>query len=165
MPTLNVDVPECSATCWVKLYKSYHQDVFLPFFFSKKFSVPTQRLGRKSQSAPSLTVDQVLELIKVKFLHISWSQECWRQNTKYLNLLLQTAPLQEVEKAVEGLLSRSDIVDVQPLAGQLASTLVSRSLAEPMFYTSSTLVQLVHTQSLCHRSVRIRRIFIFWKLT
>lgn len=77
---------------------------------------------------------------------------------------MQTAPLEEVEKAVEGLLSRSDIVDVQPLAGQLASTLVSRSLAEPMFYTSSTLVQLVHTQSLCHRSVRIRRIFIFLKI-
>lgn len=51
---------------------------------------------------------------------------------------------------MEGLLSRADIQDLQPSMGQLASALVSRSLADPSFYTPSTLAQLVHTQSLCH---------------
>ncbi|XP_038569796.1 nucleolar protein 11-like [Micropterus salmoides] len=83
------------------------------------------RPNRKSQSAPSLTIDQLLELIK-------------------------TAPVEEVQKEVDGLLSRSDIQDLHPLVGQLASTLVSRSLADPSFYTPSALAQLVHTQSLCH---------------
>ncbi|XP_070835851.1 nucleolar protein 11-like [Chaetodon trifascialis] len=83
------------------------------------------RANRKTQSAPSLTTDQVLELIK-------------------------TAPVEEVQKEVEGLLSRADIQDVQSSVGQLASTLVARSLADPAFYTPSTLAQLVHTQSLCH---------------
>ncbi|XP_071389047.1 nucleolar protein 11-like [Centroberyx affinis] len=83
------------------------------------------RTTRKSQSAPSLTVDQVLELIK-------------------------TAPVEEVQREVEGLLSRADIQELQPSVGQLASTLVSRSVAEPAFYTPSTLAQLVHTQCLCH---------------
>lgn len=67
---------------------------------------------------------------------------------------MQTAPVEEVQKEVDGLLSRSDIQDLHPLVGQLASTLVSRSLADPSFYTPSALAQLVHTQSLCHRSVR-----------
>ena len=67
---------------------------------------------------------------------------------------MQTAPVEEVQREVEGLLSRADIQDLQPLVGQLASMLVSRSLADPAFYTPSTLAQLVHTQSLCHRSVR-----------
>ncbi|KAM3622777.1 uncharacterized protein V6R79_002938 [Siganus canaliculatus] len=83
------------------------------------------RANRKSQAAPSFTVDQVLELIK-------------------------TAPVEEVQKETEGFISRADIQDLQPSVGQLASTLVSRSLADPAFYTPSTLVQLVHTQSLCH---------------
>ncbi|XP_076027195.1 nucleolar protein 11-like [Genypterus blacodes] len=83
------------------------------------------RTNRKIQSSPSLTVDQVLELIK-------------------------TAPVEEVQKEVEGLLSRAEIQDLQPSAGQLASALVCRSLADPAFYTSSTLAQLVHTQCLCH---------------
>ncbi|XP_070777219.1 nucleolar protein 11-like [Enoplosus armatus] len=83
------------------------------------------RTNRKTQSAPSLTTDQVLELI-------------------------ETAPVEEVQKEVEGLLSRSDIQELQPSVGQLASTLVSRSLADPAFYTPSTLAQLVRTQSLCH---------------
>uniref|UniRef100_A0A671UB34 Nucleolar protein 11 n=1 Tax=Sparus aurata TaxID=8175 RepID=A0A671UB34_SPAAU len=70
--------------------------------------------------------------------------------TKYLNFSVQTAPVEEVQREVEGLLSRADIQDLQPLVGQLASMLVSRSLADPAFYTPSTLAQLVHTQSLCH---------------
>uniref|UniRef100_A0A4W6FUM2 Nucleolar protein 11 n=1 Tax=Lates calcarifer TaxID=8187 RepID=A0A4W6FUM2_LATCA len=84
-----------------------------------------QRMSRKTQSTPSLTTDQVLELIK-------------------------TAPVEDVEKEVEGLLSRSDIQDLQPSVGQLVSVLVSRSLTDPAFYTPSTLAQLVHTQCLCH---------------
>uniref|UniRef100_A0A3Q3VIX7 Nucleolar protein 11 n=1 Tax=Mola mola TaxID=94237 RepID=A0A3Q3VIX7_MOLML len=81
------------------------------------------RTSRKSQSAPNLTIDQVLELI-------------------------ETAPMQEVQKEVEGFLSRADIKDLQPSVGYLASSLVSRSVADPNFYTPSILVQLVHTQSL-----------------
>ncbi|XP_070684517.1 nucleolar protein 11-like [Pempheris klunzingeri] len=83
------------------------------------------RTTRKTQSAHSLTIDQVLELIK-------------------------TAPVEEVQKEVEGLLSRVDTQDLPPSVGQLALSLVSRSLADPAFYTPSTLAQLVHTQSLCH---------------
>ncbi|XP_037621218.1 nucleolar protein 11-like [Sebastes umbrosus] len=83
------------------------------------------RTNRKSQSAPSLTVDQVLELIK-------------------------TAPVEEVQKEVEAVLSRTDIQDLQPSVGQLASTLVSRSLDDAAFYTPSSLAQLVHTRCLCH---------------
>ncbi|TKS68909.1 Nucleolar protein 11-like [Collichthys lucidus] len=83
------------------------------------------RTTRKSQSAPSLTIDQVLELIK-------------------------EAPAEEVHEEVEGLISRADIQDLQPSVWQLASTLVSRSLADPAFYTPSLLAQLVHTQSLSH---------------
>lgn len=83
------------------------------------------RTNRKTQSAPTLTTDQVLELIK-------------------------TAPVEEVQKEVEGLFSRADIQDLQSSVGQLASSLVSRSLADPAFYTPSTLAQLVHTQCLCH---------------
>ncbi|XP_051240032.1 nucleolar protein 11-like isoform X1 [Dicentrarchus labrax] len=83
------------------------------------------RTTRKTQAATSLTIDQVLEVTKM-------------------------APVEEVQKEVEGLLSRADIQDLQASLGQLASTLVSRSLADPAFYTPSTLAQLVHTQSLCH---------------
>uniref|UniRef100_A0A665VC48 Nucleolar protein 11 n=1 Tax=Echeneis naucrates TaxID=173247 RepID=A0A665VC48_ECHNA len=62
----------------------------------------------------------------------------------------KTAPIEAVQKEVEGLLSRSDIQDLQPCVGQLVSILVSRSLADPSFYIPSTLAQLVHTQCLCH---------------
>lgn len=64
---------------------------------------------------------------------------------------MQTAPLEEVQKEVEGFLSRADGPDLQPSVGQLASALVSRSLANPAFYASNVLVQLVRTQFLCHR--------------
>ncbi|XP_072240681.1 nucleolar protein 11-like isoform X2 [Leuresthes tenuis] len=83
------------------------------------------RATRKTQSTPGLTTDQVLELVK-------------------------TAPVEEVQKEVEGLLSRHDLHDLQPSLGQLALTLVSRSLADPAFYPPGTLAQLVHTQCLCH---------------
>ncbi|XP_041642037.1 nucleolar protein 11-like [Cheilinus undulatus] len=83
------------------------------------------RTTRKTQSAPTSTIDQVLELIK-------------------------TAPAEDIQKEVDGLLSRSDIQELQPSVGQLATTIVCRSLAEPTFYTPSTLAQLVHTRSLCH---------------
>ncbi|KAF0037594.1 hypothetical protein F2P81_010468 [Scophthalmus maximus] len=85
----------------------------------------TQRSNRKTQSTPCLTTDQVLEFIK-------------------------TAPVEDVQKEVEGLLSRSDMQDSQPSVGQLVSILVSRSLSDPAFYTPSTLAQLVQTQCLCH---------------
>uniref|UniRef100_A0A673CDV2 Nucleolar protein 11 n=1 Tax=Sphaeramia orbicularis TaxID=375764 RepID=A0A673CDV2_9TELE len=48
------------------------------------------------------------------------------------------------------ILNLADIQDLQTSVGQLTSALVSRSLAEPSFYTPSTLAQLVRTQSLCH---------------
>uniref|UniRef100_A0A669C441 Nucleolar protein 11 n=1 Tax=Oreochromis niloticus TaxID=8128 RepID=A0A669C441_ORENI len=85
----------------------------------------TLRTTRKSQSTTNLTTDQVLELIK-------------------------TAPVEEIQKEVEGFLTRSEFQDLQPSVGQLALTLVSRSLADPAFYSSSTLAQLVHTRCLCH---------------
>lgn len=66
---------------------------------------------------------------------------------------MQTAPVEEVQKEVEAVLSRTDIQDLQPSVGQLASTLVSRSLDDAAFYTPSSLAQLVHTRCLCHRSV------------
>ncbi|XP_034544128.1 nucleolar protein 11-like [Notolabrus celidotus] len=83
------------------------------------------RTTRKTQSTPSSTTDQVLELIK-------------------------TAAAEEVQREVDGLISRSDVLELQPSVGQLASSLVSRSLTDPAFYTPSTLAQLVHTRSLCH---------------
>uniref|UniRef100_A0AAX7TCY1 Nucleolar protein 11 n=1 Tax=Astatotilapia calliptera TaxID=8154 RepID=A0AAX7TCY1_ASTCA len=76
-------------------------------------------------STTNLTTDQVLELIK-------------------------TAPVEEIQKEVEGFLTRAEFQDLQPSVGQLALTLVSRSLADPAFYSSSTLAQLVHTRCLCH---------------
>lgn len=82
-------------------------------------------MTRKSQSTTNLTTDQVLELIK-------------------------TAPVEEIQKEVEGFLTRAEFQDLQPSVGQLALTLVSRSLADPAFYSSSTLAQLVHTRCLCH---------------
>ncbi|XP_038142419.1 nucleolar protein 11-like [Cyprinodon tularosa] len=83
------------------------------------------RTTRKTQSAPSLTTDQVQELIK-------------------------TAPAEEVQKEVESLLSRQELQDLQPSLGQLALSLVSRSMADPAFYSSGALTQLVHTQCLSH---------------
>uniref|UniRef100_A0AAX7U969 Nucleolar protein 11 n=1 Tax=Astatotilapia calliptera TaxID=8154 RepID=A0AAX7U969_ASTCA len=61
-----------------------------------------------------------------------------------------TAPVEEIQKEVEGFLTRAEFQDLQPSVGQLALTLVSRSLADPAFYSSSTLAQLVHTRCLCH---------------
>lgn len=123
------------------------------------------KVQRRTQSLPVLTADQVLELIKVKISRNSICilppykggkkkvyQVC--QKAENVFWLLQTAPAQEVQKEVEGLLSRQDL---QPLLGQIAAILVSRSLADPVFYCSNTLAQLVHTQCLCHRSV-IRRV-------
>uniref|UniRef100_A0A8C5D438 Nucleolar protein 11 n=1 Tax=Gouania willdenowi TaxID=441366 RepID=A0A8C5D438_GOUWI len=86
----------------------------------------TRRTTRnKSQSTTSPTIDQVLELIK-------------------------TAPVEEVQEEVERFLSRSDIQGLQPSVGRIASTLVSRSLDDPAFYSSHTLTQLLNTQCLCH---------------
>lgn len=64
---------------------------------------------------------------------------------------MQTAPLEEVQKEVEGFLSRAHGPDLQLSVGQLASALVSRSLANAAFYAPNVLVQLVRTQFLCHR--------------
>ncbi|KAK5866161.1 hypothetical protein PBY51_020371 [Eleginops maclovinus] len=99
-----------------------HEDKANP---SRTVETRKTRTTRKSTSAPSLTNDQIVELIK-------------------------TASVAEVQKEVEVLLSRTDIQDLQPSLGQLASALVSRSLDEAAFYTPSSLVQLVHTRCLCH---------------
>uniref|UniRef100_A0A674NCT2 Nucleolar protein 11 n=1 Tax=Takifugu rubripes TaxID=31033 RepID=A0A674NCT2_TAKRU len=71
----------------------------------------------------------------------------WNKTEKNLT---STAPLEEVQKEVEELLSHADSQDLQFSVGHLASALVSRSLANPSFYTSDILVQLVRTQFLCH---------------
>uniref|UniRef100_A0A8C5D797 Nucleolar protein 11 n=1 Tax=Gouania willdenowi TaxID=441366 RepID=A0A8C5D797_GOUWI len=67
-----------------------------------------------------------------------------------LGKLKQTAPVEEVQEEVERFLSRSDIQGLQPSVGRIASTLVSRSLDDPAFYSSHTLTQLLNTQCLCH---------------
>ncbi|XP_034398059.1 nucleolar protein 11-like [Cyclopterus lumpus] len=99
-----------------------HEEKALP---SRTVETRKTRITRKSQSSSSLTNYQVLELIK-------------------------TAPVEEVQREVDLLLSRTDIQDLQPSLGQLASTLVSRTLQDPAFYTPSSLAQLVHTRCLCH---------------
>ncbi|XP_033933891.1 nucleolar protein 11-like [Pseudochaenichthys georgianus] len=99
-----------------------HEDKANP---SKTVETRKTRTTRKSQSAPSLTNDQIMEFIK-------------------------TASVAEVQKEVEGLLSRTDVQDLQPSLGQLAAALVSRSLGEEAFYTPSILAQLVQTRCLCH---------------
>uniref|UniRef100_A0A7N8XX93 Nucleolar protein 11 n=1 Tax=Mastacembelus armatus TaxID=205130 RepID=A0A7N8XX93_9TELE len=121
-----------------------------------------QRTSRKTQSASNLTTDEVLELIKVKSCSVMdlkrlkptvCNVKCISnisEITQYIIFLTQTAPVEKVQKEVEGLLSRADIQDLQPSMGQLTSTLVSRSLADPAFYTPNTLAQLVHTRCLCH---------------
>uniref|UniRef100_A0A3B5M8K9 Nucleolar protein 11 n=1 Tax=Xiphophorus couchianus TaxID=32473 RepID=A0A3B5M8K9_9TELE len=63
---------------------------------------------------------------------------------------MQTAPVEEVEKEVQELLSRQDPKDPQPSLGQLALALVSRSLADPKFYSSRALTQLVPIRCLSH---------------
>ncbi|XP_035634900.1 nucleolar protein 11-like [Oncorhynchus keta] len=83
------------------------------------------KLRRKSQSAPALTVDQVLELIK-------------------------TGPVEEVRKEVEALVSRGDAQDLQLSVGRLACHLVARSQVETAFYAPVALARLVQTQCLCH---------------
>ncbi|KAA8595027.1 hypothetical protein FQN60_012162 [Etheostoma spectabile] len=83
------------------------------------------RANHKSQSAPSISNDHILQLIK-------------------------TAPVEEVQKEVEVFLSRADVQGLQPSVGQLALTLVFRSLDDPAFYTPRSLAQLVHTRCLCH---------------
>ncbi|NP_001133931.1 nucleolar protein 11-like [Salmo salar] len=83
------------------------------------------KLRRKSQSAPALTVDEVVELIK-------------------------TGPVEEVQREVEALVSRGEAQDLQLSVGWLARHLVARSQAETAFYTPGSLAQLVQTQCLCH---------------
>ncbi|XP_020336746.1 nucleolar protein 11-like [Oncorhynchus kisutch] len=83
------------------------------------------KLRRKSQSAPALTVDQVLELIK-------------------------NGPVEEVRREVEALVSRGDAQDLQLSVGRLACHLVARSQVETAFYAPGALARLVQTQCLCH---------------
>uniref|UniRef100_A0A3Q4G8J4 Nucleolar protein 11 n=1 Tax=Neolamprologus brichardi TaxID=32507 RepID=A0A3Q4G8J4_NEOBR len=71
-------------------------------------------------------------------------------NSEFVIVHTVTAPVEEIQKEVEGFLTRAEFQDLQPSVGQLALTLVSRSLADPAFYSSSTLAQLVHTRCLCH---------------
>lgn len=82
-------------------------------------------MTRRTQSTPQLSTDQILELVK-------------------------TATMEEVQKEVEGLLSRSDTQDLQLSVGQLTSVVVCRCLADAAFYCPATLAQLVHTRFLCH---------------
>uniref|UniRef100_A0A674MB38 Nucleolar protein 11 n=1 Tax=Takifugu rubripes TaxID=31033 RepID=A0A674MB38_TAKRU len=87
----------------------------------------------------------------ITFISPLHSNESILTNVKVcVNFLVQTAPLEEVQKEVEELLSHADSQDLQFSVGHLASALVSRSLANPSFYTSDILVQLVRTQFLCH---------------
>ncbi|XP_062402434.1 nucleolar protein 11-like [Sardina pilchardus] len=83
------------------------------------------KLTRKSQGAPSVTADQLIQQIK-------------------------TGSEEEVQKAVASFISKSELPALQLAVGNLASALVARSLAEPSYYPHSVLVQLVHTQCLCH---------------
>uniref|UniRef100_A0A8D3C434 Nucleolar protein 11 n=1 Tax=Scophthalmus maximus TaxID=52904 RepID=A0A8D3C434_SCOMX len=80
-------------------------------------------------------------IIMIKLFFNCKKQMTYTRNTPFL---------EDVQKEVEGLLSRSDMQDSQPSVGQLVSILVSRSLSDPAFYTPSTLAQLVQTQCLCH---------------
>ncbi|XP_024115718.1 nucleolar protein 11-like [Oryzias melastigma] len=92
---------------------------------SKTGETRKTRSTRKTQPSVSLTAEQVLELIK-------------------------TAPVEEVQKEVEELLSRQDVQDLQLQLGKLVSILVCRSQADPKFYTHGTFVQLVESKFLCH---------------
>ncbi|XP_063050868.1 nucleolar protein 11-like [Engraulis encrasicolus] len=83
------------------------------------------KLTRKSQGGSTISVDQLIEQIK-------------------------TAPEEEVLKGVASFLSKSELPCLQLCVGSLARALVTRCLAEPAFYPHKALVQLVHTQCLCH---------------
>ncbi|MBN3299124.1 NOL11 protein, partial [Amia calva] len=87
--------------------------------------VPTEKMSRKSQALPALTVDQVLERIQ------SVSQE-------------------ELQQDLGLFLSRAGEPELQLSVGQITTGLVRRCLQEPTFYPQSTLVQLVQTGRLCH---------------
>nr|XP_057946739.1 nucleolar protein 11-like [Doryrhamphus excisus] len=99
--------------------------------FQEESTQPSKRVEtravrmRRTQSTSDLTVEQVLAHIKTK-------------------------RMDEVEKEVEGLLTRTDTQDMHQWVGQLASSLVSRSMADPAFYTPTTLAQLVHTRCVCY---------------
>lgn len=67
---------------------------------------------------------------------------------------LQTASAEDVQREVEGVLTRSDAQNLQQSVSLFVSALVSRSLEESSFYTPSTLARLVHTQCMSHRSVQ-----------
>ncbi|CAL8333517.1 unnamed protein product [Merluccius merluccius] len=85
----------------------------------------SQSNAQHSQSSSDGPVNQVLDLIK-------------------------TATVEVIRKEVEAVLSQADIQGLQPWLGQLAGSLVSRSMADPSFYTPSTLATLVGTRCLCH---------------
>uniref|UniRef100_A0A3P8VJZ8 Nucleolar protein 11 n=1 Tax=Cynoglossus semilaevis TaxID=244447 RepID=A0A3P8VJZ8_CYNSE len=63
---------------------------------------------------------------------------------------LQTASAEDVQREVEGVLTRSDAQNLQQSVSLFVSALVSRSLEESSFYTPSTLARLVHTQCMSH---------------
>ncbi|KAJ0033153.1 hypothetical protein NQD34_000260 [Periophthalmus magnuspinnatus] len=83
------------------------------------------RMSRRTQSAPSLSIEQILELIK-------------------------TEPVEKVQQEVGAFISSSNTTDLQLVAGRLASALVSRSLADLTFYTGGLLSQLVQSRNLCY---------------
>uniref|UniRef100_A0A7N6AYC8 Nucleolar protein 11 n=1 Tax=Anabas testudineus TaxID=64144 RepID=A0A7N6AYC8_ANATE len=86
----------------------------------------------------------------------SYSNKLFIPHGKTLSVIPYECPKSSLASALgklrqaQGLLSRVDIQVLQPSVGQLAATLVSRSLADPAFYTPTTLAQIVHTQCLCH---------------
>uniref|UniRef100_A0AAQ4R2U1 Nucleolar protein 11 n=1 Tax=Gasterosteus aculeatus aculeatus TaxID=481459 RepID=A0AAQ4R2U1_GASAC len=135
---------------WNKLFIP-HGKTFSVIPYDCPKSSLASALGKQRQS---LTNDQVLELIKVRIQFILGSLAkhfiIKMLNKSVFNLLMQTAPVEEVQREVQLLLSRTDTQDLQTSVGQLASTLASRSLNDPAFYTPSSLVQLVHTRYLCH---------------
>ncbi|KAJ0050696.1 hypothetical protein NL108_005085, partial [Boleophthalmus pectinirostris] len=81
------------------------------------------RTSRRIQSLPSLSIEQMMELIK-------------------------TEPVKKVQQEVDAFISNTP--DLQLVVGQLASALVSRSLSDLTFYTGGLLSQLVQSRTLCH---------------
>ncbi|XP_036395896.1 nucleolar protein 11-like [Megalops cyprinoides] len=102
-----------------------HGEAAQPQSVARGVETRKSKLIRKSQAAPLLTLDQVLEQIK-------------------------TAPEEDVQRQVEEYLSRAAAPDLQLSVSHVASELVARCQSEASFYAQSALVQLVNTHCLCH---------------
>uniref|UniRef100_A0A668AFU0 Nucleolar protein 11 n=1 Tax=Myripristis murdjan TaxID=586833 RepID=A0A668AFU0_9TELE len=134
---------------------SYSSKLFIPH--GKSLSVIPYECPKSSLASALGKLRQARTEGEMRKIHTNNNTEI-KRTVSHLSLCYtsctlsstSTAPVEEVQREVEGLLSRSDIQELQPSVGQLASSLVSRSVADPAFYTPGTLAQLVHTQCLCH---------------